>query len=116
MSFSGYDPSALPPAVVAYLDARDAQNTADAIAVFAPDASVQDDGGAYQGRPEIESWIAHTSTEYTYTSTRLGQRVLDEGHVVVQIRLDGNFPGNTVLLRYQFVLADELVTDLTIGI
>ncbi len=115
-AYTAYDPTTLPSAVVTYLDARDENRHDDATAVFAPDATVLDDGRTYSGTDEVRTWIATTSTAYTYTSTRIGQDAADDSRAVVLVRLDGNFPGGTVTLRYQFALRDGLVTRLAIEV
>mgnify|MGYP003439797006 FL=1 len=79
-------------------------------------ATVFDDRWCPRGIDAIADWIAHTSTEFTYTSTRIGQRFLDEDRVVVQVRLEGDFPGGVVVLRYQFVVEDGLIHDLVIEV
>lgn len=115
-SFVPYAAAALPPSIVTYLDARDDKRYSDALAVFEPEATVIDDGGTYQGVEAIDSWISQSSTEFTYTATRIGQRIVDVSNAVVQVRLDGNFPGGTVTLRYQFTLKDELISRLAIEV
>lgn len=115
-TFADYDPTALPAPVIAYLDARDENRLADAAAVFAPDAIVFDDGRTYEGIEAITAWIETSSNEYTYASTRTGQQVADENHALVQIRLDGNFPGSTVTLRYQVEIQGGLITRLAIEV
>ena len=115
-TFADYDPTTLPAPVVAYLDARDRGHRADASAAFAPDATVVDDGSTYEGSDAIGAWIAQSSSEYTYTSSRIGQRTTDPTHAVVQIRLDGDFPGGTVTLRYQFELRRGLISRLEIEV
>lgn len=115
-SFTAYAPRALPAPVLAYLDAHDENRHADAAAVFTPDATVLDDGTTYEGIGAIRAWIETSATEYTYTSTRIGQQVADDNHVVVQIRLDGDFPGGTVTLRYQFELHAGLIRRLAIEV
>lgn len=115
-AFTDYDPTTLPAPIVAYLDARDENRHAVASAAFASDATVLDDGNTYDGSDAISAWIEHSSSEYTYTSTRVGQRVTDATHAVVQVRLDGNFPGGTVTLRYQFELASGLIGRLAIEV
>ncbi|PWD52529.1 nuclear transport factor 2 family protein [Serinibacter arcticus] len=115
-TFAPYDPVDLPAPVLAYLDARDDERFADAVALFAADATVLDDGGTYPGIDAIRAWVEQTSTEFTYTATRIGQRVEDGGDVVVQVRLDGTFPGGTVTLRYRFALDGERITRLAIAV
>ncbi len=113
---TAYDPTRLPAPVLSYLDARDENRHADARVLFAPAATVLDDGRTYQGTDEIGAWIERSSDEYEYTATRIGQRTDDELSITVQIRLDGNFPGGTVTLRYQFELEEDQITRLEIEV
>lgn len=113
--FTPYDPTTLPAPIVAYLDARDANAYADAEAVFTRDAVVTDDGRTYEGIEAITEWIETSSTEFTYTSTRIGQRTSGDEYVV-QVRLDGTFPGGTVVLRYRFAVEGGLIGRLTIAV
>lgn len=53
---------------------------------------------------------------YTYTTTPLGQRSGDGGRWMVLVRLEGNFPGGVVDLRYQFVVDGDRIGDLVIAI
>ncbi|GAA1511407.1 nuclear transport factor 2 family protein [Nocardioides humi] len=114
--YADYDPSALPAPVPAYLDAHDENRHADAVAAFAPGATVLDDGTTYDGIDAISAWVRRSATEYEYTSTRIGQRIVDGAHVVVRVRLDGSFPGGTVTLRYQFAHHAGLITRLAIEV
>ncbi|MEJ6549998.1 MULTISPECIES: nuclear transport factor 2 family protein [unclassified Corynebacterium] len=115
-NFSAYDPAQLPVSVLGYLDAHDDNRYGDARALFTADARVIDDGHIYEGIDEIGTWIERTSGEYDYVSTRTGQRHDDDTHVTVQVRLDGNFPGGTVTLRYQFTLDKNLIGGLVIEV
>lgn len=115
-TYAPYDPASLPAPVLAYLDARDEHRYADAAAVFASDATVLDNGTTHEGIDAITTWIEASSTEYTYSSTRVRQQVADDSHPVVHVRLDGNFPGGTVLLRYQFALHAGLISRLAIEV
>lgn len=113
---TAYDPSGLPAPVVAYLDARDERRHADAVATFAPDAVVVDDGGTYAGIDAITAWVEQTSTAFTYTVTRLDQQVAAPGTALVRVRLDGDFPGGTATLRYRFELDDDQIRRLEIAV
>lgn len=115
-AYTPYDPTLLPSPVVAYLDARDAHRHVDATAAFSPSALVIDDGRSYRGLDAISAWITTSSTEFTYTSTRLDQRVDGTGRAVVRVRLDGNFPGGTVVLRHGFDLAAGRIERLVIEV
>lgn len=113
---AAYDPARLPATVLDYLDARDEDRHADAHTLFAPDATVIDDGHTYHGTDEIDAWIERSSSEYEYTATRIGQLIDDASSTTVHIRLDGNFPGGTAALRYQFTLEGDRITRLAIEV
>lgn len=113
---TAYHPATLPASVITYLDARDENRYADAASVFTADATVLDDGRTYEGLDLIRDWLERSSTEYTYTSTRVAQQIVDDDHTVVHVRLDGNFPGGTVTLRFQFTHRAGLISRLAIEV
>lgn len=76
---------------------------------------MQDAGGIYRGLDEIESWITHVGGVHLHEHAPPPVSA-PRARIIVHIPLDGNLPGNTVLLRYQFELADGLVMDLSVGI
>lgn len=115
-NFTPYDPTRLPQPVLGYLDAHDENRYHDACVFFTPDATVVDDGNTYRGIEEIAAWLERSSSEYEYSSTRIGQCLEDEEGAVVQIRLDGTFPGGTVTLRYQFELSENGISRLAIEV
>ena len=64
---------------------------------------------------QIRDWLSKTTTEYRYTRDLLGAEAINDHTWLIRNRLEGNFPGNIVELRYQFTLADELITTLAIA-
>lgn len=105
----------LPAAVREYFTRVDGGDKAEAIDVFAPDALVEDDGHTYRGRDEILGWLTGAASEYTYTSTWLSAEATSDTATVV-IRLEGDFPGGVVDLRYMFTTtADGQVGTLSIA-
>lgn len=110
-----YDATALSAAVVGYLDARDERRFADALRHFAPDAQVVDDGQTLDGLSAIGAWIESSSTQWTYTTTRLAQQV-DGDAVVVRVRIDGDFPGGTAELDQRFTLREGQIAQLSIAV
>lgn len=112
---TGYDATTLPGVVVAYLDAHEGHRYDEAAALVADDAVVVDDGRAHTGRDAIRAWLERASTEYTYTTRRVRQRVEDAGRAEVVVHLEGDFPGGAVDLRYRFALADGRISRLTIA-
>jgi hypothetical protein len=105
----------LPAVIAAYQHSHDRHDTDATIATFSADATVVDDGRSYTGTDEIRSWLERTASEYTYTRTLTGVEDHGGGAYTVSNRLDGNFPGGHVDLRYRFELHDERIRSLQIA-
>jgi hypothetical protein len=80
---------------------------------FAPDATVRDEGHAYEGLPAIRKWKAATKKQYQHTVAPLAVREQD-GKTIVNARLTGSFPGSPVTLEFSFVLKDGKIASLAI--
>ncbi|WP_328401850.1 nuclear transport factor 2 family protein [Nocardia sp. NBC_00403] len=106
--------TALPAVINRYLSAHRAHDAATAITTFADSATVLDDGHRHDGRIAIQRWLDHSATEYTYTIEPIDTEIADPKHYVVTQHLEGDFPGGTVNLRYQFTLDADLIQALTI--
>ncbi len=76
---------------------------------------MHDDGHEYVGRDEIRHWLTEASTEFSYTRTFVDATATDANTWEVVNRLEGNFPGSVVDLRYRLVLTDELISELVIA-
>jgi len=107
-------PDALPEVITRYLKAHRAHDTAAAITAFTGDATVIDDGNTYEGAAAIERWLSRSATEFTYTIHLTGTQQTDATHYIATHHLEGNFPGGTIDLRYQFTLRDALIEHLAI--
>ena len=105
----------LPEVVRRYQDAHDRHDDDVALATFTPDATVADDGQKYIGHAAIRGWLARTAREFTYTRSLLDVSTLGLDNWVVTNRLDGDFPGNVVDLRYQFRVSGDLISELVIA-
>jgi SnoaL-like protein len=103
-----------PDVVRHYLEAQDRRDTEAALSAFAADAHVLDDGNDYRGLDAIRDWLARASTQFTYTRTFLDAHAEAPNLWVVRNRLEGDFPGGVVDLRYRFTLVDGLIADLAI--
>jgi ketosteroid isomerase-like protein len=106
--------AALPETITRYLAAHRVRDADTAISTFTTDATVVDDGKTYTGTDAIRGWLSRSASEYTYTTELTGSEEVDESHHVAVNHLEGNFPGGTVDLRYQFALRDNLIERLTI--
>jgi ketosteroid isomerase-like protein len=107
-------PTAIPAAVTAWLAAHAAHDADAEVAQVADDIVVVDDGHTYRGREAVRDWSTGASTEYHYTATVL-QSEVDGDETVVTARLEGNFPGSPIELRYRFTLTEGQISALVIG-
>jgi hypothetical protein len=106
----------LPAAIQSYLDRRAGDSPETAVELFSLDGVVLDEGNTYRGPEQIAAWITASSSAFEYTVTFLGSETADDGAVVVTNRLEGNFPGGLVDLRFRFVLDDQgAIEHLTIA-
>lgn len=104
----------LPGVVTEYLTAHRERDSHAAITAFTHDATVTDDGETYTGAAAIESWLNRSASEYTYTTVLTGVHSIDASHYTAVHRLEGDFPGGVVDLRYQFTLRDGRIQRLVI--
>ncbi|MBL1093314.1 MULTISPECIES: nuclear transport factor 2 family protein [Streptomyces] len=107
-------PDALPEVITRYLKAHRAHDTATAITAFTREATVIDDGNTYEGTEAIGEWLDRSATEFNYTIHLTGARQTDATRYVATHHVEGNFPGGTIDLRYQFTLRDGLIERLVI--
>lgn len=107
---------ALPDVVGRYLRAHDRRDTDSALAAFTPDARVHDDGHEYVGTDEIRYWLASASTQFTYTRIAVEATAIGTDQWQVLNHLEGRFPGGLVDLRYRFVVAGGLISELVIAV
>ena len=105
----------LPEVVRRYQDAHDRHDTDVALSTFASNARVFDDGREYLGSDEIRDWLDHAASEYTFTRSLLRAEATGADTWLVVNHLEGNFPGGVVDLRYRFVLAAGLISELVIA-
>lgn len=104
----------LPDAVRRFQDAQDRRDTAAALAQFCADAKVRDDGSEYTGSDEIRGWLSGPAVAFDYTRTLIDATATGSDGWLVTNRLEGNFPGGQVDLRYQFRLRADRIAELII--
>ncbi|SDX27856.1 SnoaL-like domain-containing protein [Geodermatophilus africanus] len=108
-------PDQLPASIRGFLAAHVARDADSALRAFTPTAVVVDDGATYRGRDEIRDFLARAGAEFTYTATLVATERTDDGHWVATNRLEGNFPGGVVDLRYRFAMDGDLIAELVIS-
>lgn len=105
----------LPEIVHRYQVAHDARDVERALATFAEDAVVVDDGHTARGTDEIRSWLSSAAAEYTWERSLLDASSSDASVWLVSQNLTGDFPGGTVDLQYRFTLTGGLISELVIA-
>ena len=105
----------LPSIITAYQAAHDQHDIDAALATFTEDAVVHDEDRDWAGVDQIRQWLVKTSTEYTFTRTLLGAEPSGTDSWLLRNRLEGNFPGGVVDLRYEFKLDGERIAGLVIA-
>ncbi|GAB3152796.1 hypothetical protein GCM10027290_44240 [Micromonospora sonneratiae] len=105
----------LPDLITAYLAEHQKRDTGTAIAGYAANAVVTDDGRTCRGRNEIRAWLDGAAASTTTRPNPSPPPGVDDGHFEVVQHLEGNFPGGRVDLRYRFTLTGPLIQELTIS-
>ena len=107
--------SAVPDVIRRYLDAHDNHDTEVALSAFASDATVVDEDREFQGSDGVRRFLETAGGGFTYTRRFVAAQQLDASTWLVENRLEGDFPGGVVDLRYQFRLSDDLISELVIA-
>ncbi|RBY87766.1 nuclear transport factor 2 family protein [Blastococcus sp. TF02A-30] len=112
---TGIRPDQLPTPIRGFLAAHVARDADTALRAFTSTAVVVDDGTTYRGTDEIRRFLTEAGSEFTYTTTLVAAERTDDAHWVAVNRLEGDFPGGVVDLRYRFALDGDLVAELVIA-
>ncbi|MDX6639092.1 MAG: hypothetical protein QOF12_103, partial [Solirubrobacteraceae bacterium] len=104
------------PDVIARYFQLDAELDVDGVtALFTDDAVVADERETHHGKETIRAWRAGPASRYTYTTEILGTESAGTDRHIVTARLNGNFPGGTVVLKHDFTLAGKHIARLVIA-
>lgn len=109
------EPSGLPAVIRSYLAAHMARDADTAVRAFTSDAVVTDEGHTYRGTDQVLEFLRSAGGQFTYTTDLVAAERVDDAHWVATNRLEGDFPGGVVELRYRFALVDDLVAELVIA-
>ena len=101
----------LTPLTTRFVESMNAQNSADFIACFAPDAVVEDEGHTHHGRAEIQAWIEAAFVAYQPLLEVTAAR-FEEAGAVLTGTVSGRFPGSPIVLNYHLTLTQDQITAL----
>ena len=103
----------LPAPVQAYFEAEKDDNVQTMSDYFADNAVVRDENRTHTGLAAIRAWKEEAKATTSYQVTPLTAEASGE-QLIVTGRVEGNFPGSPVNLRYFFTLADDRIAALEI--
>jgi hypothetical protein len=101
--------------VARYFEADARRDTEAILALFADDAKVIDERHTWRGIAEIRDWRLGPASKYEYTTTVAQIERIDDDRYRASGRIDGNFPGGTAGLKWEFSLVDGLISRLEIA-
>ncbi|NIJ42468.1 hypothetical protein FHS78_002770 [Parvibaculum indicum] len=104
---------ALPQPIADYFAADKADGEAVALC-FTEDGIVTDEARTHEGQTAIAEWKKEASGKYQYTVNPFSIEE-KEGKTVVTSKVEGDFPGSPVDLRYSFTLNGNRIARLEIG-
>lgn len=101
-------------AVVRYVQAKQQGDVEAALACFAPDAVVRDDGREHLGATAVRAWMQEVRSTFdlTYEVVAVGH---DGTSTVAHVAVAGNFPGSPITFRYDAEVVEDRITTLAIA-
>lgn len=103
----------MPPPVSLYFQSEAFNDTQRLAECFTPDAEVTDERRIHKGHDAIRAWKAEAKATTRYSVTPVSAEP-DGERVLVVGRVEGDFPGSPVMLRYQFDLEGDRISALEI--
>jgi len=95
---------------------RDAERDIEGmLALFSNDAAVTDEGETHRGLDQIRAWQLGPASKYVYTTEVTRLEPVGDGRYRATGRLEGNFPGGTADLHWDFTVVDDHITRLVIA-
>lgn len=101
----------LTPLTAKFVESMNAQNSAEFITCFSPDAIVEDEGHTHRGTAEIRAWIEEAFVKYQPVLEVTAATHSEIGAVITGI-VSGTFPGSPIVLNYHLTLAQDQITAL----
>jgi ketosteroid isomerase-like protein len=98
-----------------YFEADARRDTEAILSLFANDAAVTDEGRVWRGSAEIRDWLLGPASKYEYTTTIASVDRIAGDQYRASGRIDGNFPGGSADLKWDFTLVEGLIGRLEIA-
>ena len=101
-------------AVTRYVQAKQQGDVEAAVACFALDAVVRDDGREHVGIDAVRAWMEDISSTFDLTYEVVA--VEHEGtSTAAQVAVAGNFPGSPITFRYDAEVVEDRIRRLAIA-
>ena len=98
-----------------YFEADARRDIEAIVALFTDDAVVLDERRTWSGREAIRAWQHGPASRYRYTTHLAGIARTGAESYRATGHLEGNFPGGTAVLNWDFTLAGDRITRLEIA-
>jgi ketosteroid isomerase-like protein len=104
-----------PDAITRYFAAAAKRDADGVFALFTDDVVLKDEDQTWRGASGVRAWWKGPATAYQYTTEVLSVEPAGGAEYVARVRLEGNFPGGTVDLRYRFSVDAQRISRLEIA-
>jgi hypothetical protein len=101
--------------VARYFDADAGRDLTAIMELFADDAVVVDERRTWRGSAEIRAWREGPVAKYRYTTDIASVQRVAEDRYRASGRIEGNFPGGSADLHWEFTIAGERISRLEIA-
>jgi ketosteroid isomerase-like protein len=101
--------------VAYYFDADAGDDVDKVVELFTDDAIVVDESQTWRGSAEIRAWREGPAAKFQYTTDITSVERVAENRYRASGRIDGNFPGSTANLHWDFTVAGERISRLEIA-
>jgi hypothetical protein len=104
----------MPDVIDAYIQASNGRDPDWFGSLFLKDAIVHDEGLEYRGVVAIRKWLVSTVKKYAFTLTPIDLS-LEKHETVLSVKMEGDFPGSPLSVRFRFVLHEGKIARLDIS-
>jgi len=108
-------PESAEQVVSRYFELDASRETEAILSLFTDDAVVVDERSEWRGSGEIRQWRLGPASKYEYTTTLERIDAIDDTHYRASGRIDGNFPGGTAALTWDFATVGGRIRRLEIA-
>jgi len=106
-------PVKLPALIDTYIKAQNVYDADAALACFAENATVLDEGETLKGKTAIREWMEKTKQKYSPQLRPITIKETTE-ETIITTEVSGTFDGSPINLDYHFKVRNNLIEDLRV--